>query len=56
MSVAAAIRDSSANELGADHIVNNWGYDENLIKLAGDSSEGVVGVAVSAFFGEETAP
>ncbi len=56
MSVAAAIKDTDALELGADHIVNNWGYDENLIKLAGDSAEGVVGIAVSAFFGEKTDP
>lgn len=52
MSVAAAIKDSHALELGADHIVNNWGYDENLIKLAGPAAEGVMGVAVNAFFGE----
>ncbi len=53
MSVAAAIKDSSALELGADHIVNNWGYDENLIKLAGPVAEGVMGIAVNAFFGEK---
>ncbi|MGH7361714.1 MAG: ABC transporter substrate-binding protein, partial [Candidatus Methylomirabilales bacterium] len=53
MSVAAAIKDSSALELGADHIVNNWGYDENLIKLAGPVAERVMGVAVNAFFGEK---
>ncbi|MBI2081110.1 MAG: ABC transporter substrate-binding protein [candidate division NC10 bacterium] len=52
MSVAAAIKDSAALELGADHIVNNWGYDENLIKLAGPAAERVMGVAVNAFFGE----
>lgn len=52
MSVAAAIKDSQALELGADHIVNNWGYDENLVRLAGPAAEGVMGVAVNAFFGE----
>ena len=55
-SVAVAIKDSKAQGLAADHIVNNWGYDENLIKLAGDAAQGVVGIAVNAFFGEETAP
>jgi len=55
-SVAVAIKDSKAQGLAADHIVNNWGYDENLIKLAGDAAEGVVGIAVNAFFGEETTP
>jgi branched-chain amino acid transport system substrate-binding protein len=53
MSVAAAIKDSAALDLGADHIVNNWGYDENLIKLAGPAAEGVMGIAVNAFFGEK---
>ena len=31
MSVAATIKDAHALGLGADHIVNNWGYDENLV-------------------------
>ncbi len=53
MSVSTAIRDAHALGLGADHIVNNWGYDENLIKLAGPASERVMGVAVNAFFGEK---
>jgi len=53
MSVSTAIRDANALGLGADHIVNNWGYDENLIKLAGPVSERVMGVAVNAFFGEK---
>jgi branched-chain amino acid transport system substrate-binding protein len=53
MSVAAALKDASALELGADHIVNNWGYDENLVKLAGPAAEGVMGIAVNAFFGEK---
>ena len=53
MSVATAIKDAYALGLGADHIVNNWGYDENLIKLAGPAAEGVIGPAVNAFFGEK---
>lgn len=53
MSVAAALKDAFALGLGADHIVNNWGYDENLIKLAGPAAEGVMGIAVNAFFGEK---
>jgi len=53
MSVATAIKDSYALGLGADHIVNNWGYDENLVKLAGPAAEGVMGPAVNAFFGEK---
>jgi branched-chain amino acid transport system substrate-binding protein len=53
MSVSTAIRDANALGLGADHIVNNWGFDENLIKLAGPASERVMGVPVCAFFGEK---
>jgi branched-chain amino acid transport system substrate-binding protein len=52
MSTSATIRDAYALGLGADHIVNNWGYDENLPKLAGMAAEGVMGGAVCAFFGE----
>jgi branched-chain amino acid transport system substrate-binding protein len=53
MSVAATLRDAYSLGLGADHIVNNWGYDENLPRLAGEAAEGVMGAAVCAFFGEE---
>ncbi|MFH2219621.1 MAG: ABC transporter substrate-binding protein [Pseudomonadota bacterium] len=51
MSVAATVRDAYALGLGADHIVNNWGFDENLPRLAKEASEGVIGVAVCEFFG-----
>ena len=50
-SVAVAVKDAYALGLGADHIVNNWGFDENLIKLAGKASEGVIGIGVCAFYG-----
>jgi branched-chain amino acid transport system substrate-binding protein len=53
MSVAATVRDAYALELGADHIVNNWGFDENLPRLAGKAAEGVMGAAVCAFFGND---
>lgn len=52
MSVAATLRDAYALGLEAGHIMNNWGFDENLPKLAGKAAEGVMGVAVCAFFGE----
>jgi branched-chain amino acid transport system substrate-binding protein len=52
MSTAATIRDAYALGLGADHIVNNWGFDENLPKLGGKAVEGVLGATVCAFFGE----
>ncbi len=53
MSVAATVRDAYALGLGADHIVNNWGFDENLPRLAGKAAEGVMGAAVCSFFGNE---
>ncbi len=53
MSVSTALKDAHALGLGADHIVNNWGFDENLVKLAGPAAEGVVGIAVNAFYGEK---
>jgi len=53
MSVAATVRDAYALGLGADHIVNNWGFDENLPRLAGRAAEGVMGAAVCEFFGND---
>jgi branched-chain amino acid transport system substrate-binding protein len=55
MSVATALRDAYALGLGAEHIVNVWGFDENLPRLAGPASERVMGVAVCAFFGGQAA-
>jgi branched-chain amino acid transport system substrate-binding protein len=55
MSVATAIKDAAALGLGADHIVNNWGFDENLVKLGGAAVDSfhVMGIAVNAFYGEK---
>lgn len=53
MSVSATLRDAYAMGLAADHIVNNWGFDENLPRLAGEAAEGVMGVAPCPFFGED---
>jgi branched-chain amino acid transport system substrate-binding protein len=52
MSVAATLRDAFALGLSADHIINNWGFDENLPRLAGEAAEGAMGATVCAFFGE----
>ncbi|MFN3928947.1 MAG: ABC transporter substrate-binding protein [Thermoflexus sp.] len=52
-SVATAIRDAKALGLQADHLVNNWGFDENLLRLLGPQAEGVIGIAVTAFYGED---
>ena len=52
MSVSTALKDSMALGLGADHIINIWGFDENLPKLAGPAAEGAIGMPACAFFGE----
>jgi branched-chain amino acid transport system substrate-binding protein len=52
MSVSTAIRDAYAQNLGAWHIINNWGFDENLPRLAGDAAKNAIGAAPCAFFGE----
>jgi branched-chain amino acid transport system substrate-binding protein len=52
MSVSATIRDAYALGLGADHIVDNWGFDENLPRLAGEAAVGVMGATPCAFFGQ----
>ena len=52
MSVAATLRDADALELDADHIITNWGFDENLAMQAGKAAEGAMGCAPWAFFGQ----
>jgi branched-chain amino acid transport system substrate-binding protein len=53
MSVAATLRDAYSLGLKADHLVQNWGFDENLIKIAGPAAEGAYGCAPWAFFGQD---
>ncbi|MBW2708173.1 MAG: ABC transporter substrate-binding protein [Deltaproteobacteria bacterium] len=53
MSVAATVRDAYALGLGAAWIVDNWGFDENLPRLAGEAAEGVMGATPCAFFGQD---
>ncbi|RJR17380.1 MAG: branched-chain amino acid ABC transporter substrate-binding protein, partial [Desulfobacteraceae bacterium] len=50
MSVSATLRDAFGLGLGADWIVNNWGFDENLPRLAGEAAEGVMGATPCAFY------
>lgn len=53
MSVSATLKDAYALGLGADHIINNWGFDENLSKLAGPAAEGAMGLLACALFHDE---
>jgi branched-chain amino acid transport system substrate-binding protein len=54
-SVFATVRDAVDNGLGCDWIINNWGFDENLIDILGDKAEAVnvAGPAPSAFYGAD---
>ncbi len=52
MSVSATIRDAYSLGLEAGWIINNWGFDENLPRLAGEAAEGVMGATPCAFFGQ----
>jgi len=57
MSVSATIRDAYAMGLKAAHIVNNWGFDENLPRLAGAAMSAadalcVMGATPIKFFGQ----
>jgi len=54
MSVAATLRDAYSLELGADWIIDNWGFNENLPKLAGKAAEGAIGATPCAFFGQKS--
>ncbi len=52
MSVAAILRDAYALGLKTDKLIVNWGFDENLPRLAGKAAEGAIGCAPWAFFGQ----
>ena len=54
-SVATALKDFKKNGVNADHIINTYGFDENLPKLAGDAAENAYGIGVAAFYGEKDA-
>ena len=50
MSVSTTIKDAYMLGLGADHIINNWGFDQNLVRLTAEAGEGVIGAAACAFY------
>jgi len=51
MSVATTVKDAHSLGLEVDHIVNNWGFDVNLVRMTGKAGEGVIGAAACAFLG-----
>lgn len=52
MSVSTALRDAQALDLGADHIANSWGCDENTIRALGAVAEGLLCNIPFVIFGE----
>jgi branched-chain amino acid transport system substrate-binding protein len=53
MCVSATVRDAYALGLGADWLVNYWGYDENLYRLAGKAADGAMCAGPAYFFADE---
>jgi len=53
MAVSATMRDAYSLDLGADWLVNYWGYDENLPRLAGEAAEGAMCAGPAYFFGSD---
>jgi branched-chain amino acid transport system substrate-binding protein len=51
-STAVILKDAKKNGLSTKFLVNIWGNDEDLVKLAGDASEGVLGLQAAAIYGE----
>ncbi len=52
-SVATAVRDAKALGLAADHLVNTWGFGEELLRLLGPQAEGVMGWLATAPYGAD---
>ena len=50
--VATALKDAKALGLGADHIINTYGFEETLPTLVGDAAEVAMGIAPTAYYGE----
>lgn len=55
MSVSASLRDCYALGLRVSHLINNWGFDENLPRLAQKAAEGAIGIAQCPFYGQDVA-
>ncbi|MBW1690222.1 MAG: ABC transporter substrate-binding protein [Deltaproteobacteria bacterium] len=53
MAVSATMRDAYSLGLEADWLVNYWGYDENLPKLAAEAAQGAMCAGPSYFFGSD---
>lgn len=54
-STAVILKDAKKLGMKTQFFINIWGNDENLIKLAGDASDGVIGLHASASY-DDAAP
>jgi branched-chain amino acid transport system substrate-binding protein len=54
-SASVTVRDASQGGLKTRWFVNVWGYDENMIKLIGQSAESVFGTTPHVYVGENVA-
>lgn len=51
-STAVILKDAKKNGLQTKFFVNLWGNDEDLVKIAGDAADGVLGMQAAAIYGE----
>ena len=52
-SAAVIIKDAKKLGLKTKFLVNIWGNDEDLIKIAGDAADGVLGLQAAAVYGDK---
>ncbi|MBF0102742.1 MAG: ABC transporter substrate-binding protein [Desulfobacterales bacterium] len=52
-SVSVTLRDAYNYGLKTDHLVQNWGFNEQLPVLAGKAADGVYGTIPVAFYGQD---
>ncbi|HEY5765267.1 MAG TPA: ABC transporter substrate-binding protein [Candidatus Deferrimicrobiaceae bacterium] len=52
-SAAVIIKDAKKLGLATKFLVNIWGNDEDLVKIAGDAAEGTLGLQAAAVYGDD---
>jgi branched-chain amino acid transport system substrate-binding protein len=52
-STVVVLKEARRQNLRPRFLVNIWGNDEDLLRLAGDAAEGVLGLQASALFGDD---
>ncbi len=54
-STVVVLKEARRQNLRPRFLANIWGNDEDLLRLAGDAAEGVLGLQASALFGDDVA-